>query len=258
MKFTSVQIAFFVYLIFFNVTGFADEKWGNMHLSYIREVENHLFLSDFQLGSEETIRDREGHGGSIGWLINNTGVSFFLLNIGTSNTEYVGTIEDGVNVSFVPQPGKGFDTLSTSKNIIYNFDLKFENNFVGISYTNWLITRASMETRFFAPSTYGLGFIFQKTSGTVEILDISGVKIAEAKYEPGIQRYFEMGWAFNFEFLFMSILFRNVTSPELTITECNSAAVGALACDRIRAATGNRNSSTQLFTGGVLTIGTLF
>lgn len=261
MKIQFLLIPFVIFCSLFPFASplLAEEDWGNMHLSYIREVDNHLYLSDFQLGSEEKIRDKEGHGASLGWLIRNTGVTFFLLNIGTSRTEYVGTVEDGVNVSFSPQSGSGYEALSESKNILYDFDLSFENTFIGFSYTDWRIPVEAMSSfNSFAPSTFGLGIIFQKASGNVDILDIGGTKIATARYESGTQRYYELGWAFNFEFLFLSILFRNVTSPELTITDCNTAAVGETACNRIKAATGNRNNSTQLFTGGVLTVGSLF
>jgi hypothetical protein len=56
----------------------------------------------------------------------------------------------------------------------------------------------------------------------------------------------------------MSFILRYVTSPVLNIESCNTEAVGDLACDRIKAATGNRNNSPQLFTGSVFSVGMLF
>ncbi len=47
-------------LIFTSVCQMLAEDWGNMHVSYIREIGNQLFLSDFQHGSEESIRDHDG------------------------------------------------------------------------------------------------------------------------------------------------------------------------------------------------------
>ena len=236
---------------------FSDE-WGNFTISYIREVENQLFLSDFQLGSEESIRDEEGHGFSLGMLINNKGTEFFHISAGISNTSYRGTIEDGVNVSFEPKIGTGFDALSQSKNIFYEFDLSFSNPFISISYTNWLITYWGLQFQIPLPSTYGIGFISQKAQGNVIIRGIDGSQIAEATYESGTQRFYSMGWSFNFEFLQISFIFRHVTSPALKIDSCNADAVGDLACARIEAATGNRNNAPQLFTGGVFTVGMLF
>jgi len=241
----------------FAQAAFSDD-WGNMNISYIREVENQLYLSDFQLGSEESIRDEEGHGISLGWLINNKGLEFFLLSVGISNTSYRGTVEDGVNVSFEPKTGTGFDALSQSKNIFYEFDLRFSNPFISISYTNWAITWAGLQMRIPLPSTYGIGLISQKAEGNIIIKSIDGTEIAEATYESGMQRFYSVGWSFNYEFLLMSLVFRHVTSPTLNIKSCNADAVGDLACDRIKAATGNRNNAPQLFTGGVFTVGMLF
>ena len=124
---------FMVLLTYGRVIG---EEWGNMHISYIREVNNQLFLSDFQLGSEESIRDKNGHGVSLGWLINNDGEKFFLLNTGISHTDYQGTVEDGVNVTFEPKTGSDYEALSQSKNIFYEFDQSFTNTFISLSYTN--------------------------------------------------------------------------------------------------------------------------
>ena len=117
MKFILFFLAFCI--TFSKITKVFGEEWGNMHISYIREVNNQLYLSDFQLGSEESIKDNNGHGFSLGWLIKNEGGKFFLFNTGISNTYYHGTIEDGVNVSFRPQSGSGYESLSQSKNIFY-------------------------------------------------------------------------------------------------------------------------------------------
>lgn len=245
-------------LFLFTLESAYGQEWGNMQVSYIREVGNPLFLSDFQLGSEETIIDKEGHGISIGHFFLNENSRFFLLNLGLSETSYVGTIEDGVNVGFQPKPGTGFDSLSESKNILYDFDLHFSNPFISISYTNWIITRESLKSNFLLPSTYGIGLIFQNSKGNIIIKDISGVQIAEATYESGTRRYASMGWEFNFEFLYFSMVFRYVESPVLKIESCNADAIGDQACSRFFAATGNRNVSTTLFTGGVLSVGVIF
>jgi hypothetical protein len=120
------------------------QDWGSMQISYIREVGNYLFLSDFQLGSEEWIADKEGHGLSIGWLLRNKNSEFFLVNLGYSQAIYDGTVEDGVNVHFQPKTGSGFEALSTSNNIVYKVDLQFDNPF--ISYRILIPPRWSSDT----------------------------------------------------------------------------------------------------------------
>jgi hypothetical protein len=234
------------------------EEWGNYHISYIREVGNQLYLSDFQLGSEETIKDEDGHGISIGRFFNNNGVSFFLISLGTSQTIYRGTVEDGVNVGFTPSIGSGYEVLSSSKNIFYDVKLEFTNNYISFNYTNWNILRYSLRSHYLLPSTYGIGLIFQTAKGNVDIKGIDDTLIARASYQSGVQRFFYLGWSVNYEFLYLSLLARYVTSPVLEIDYCNLEAVGQAACDRIEAATGNRNNSTTLFTGGVFELGILF
>jgi hypothetical protein len=245
-------------LILMNAGLLVAQEWGNTHISFTREVGNQFHLSDFQLGSEEKISDNEGHGLSIGRFINNDGVSFFLVSAGITKTNYQGTVEDGVEFSFAPNAGSGYETLSSSNNIFYEVDLQFTNPFISLSYTNWNIVRYSIESNFLLPSTFGFGLVFQKAEGKVDITGIDDTLIASASYESGIQRFYHLGWSANYEFLFISLLIRNVTSPVLNIDSCNVAAVGETACDRIEAATGNRNQSTQLFTGGVLEVGMLF
>ena len=67
MKFVLYILATFN-LVFSTYGQVSAEEWGNMHISYIREVENQLFLSDFQLGSDiftfETWFQLEGTGTS--------------------------------------------------------------------------------------------------------------------------------------------------------------------------------------------------
>jgi len=235
---------------------FAEE--GGSYVAYIREVGNELFLSDFQLGSTERIKDQDGHGGAFGWIIKNEGVSFFTFEMGGSQTKYVGTVEDGVNVSFSPESGSGFEALSQSNNVKYDVDLSFSNPYVGLTYTNWEITKHSMRNRWFAPSTYGFGLVKQIARGEVQILGSDGTTLATAKYQSGNRRFFNLGWGFNYEFLYMSLLFRFVESPVLEVLSCNQTAIGQTACDRFEAATGNRNNATNLFQGGVLKIGILF
>ena len=94
--------------------------------------------------------------------------------------------------------------------------------------------------------------------GNTVIKGIDETVIAEATYDSGLQRFYLLGWAFNYEFLQMSLILRYVTSPVLNIESCNSQAVGDLACDRIESATGNRNNSSQLFTGSVFSVGMLY
>ena len=247
-------------LVFSTYGQVSAEEWGNMHISYIREVENQLFLSDFQLGSEESIRDKNGHGVSLGWLINKNEGKFFLLNTGISHTDYQGTVEDGVNVTFEPKAGSDYEALSQSKNIFYEFDQSFTNTFISLSYTNWEITMHGIRhwKGTPIPSTYGIGLISQKVEGNTIIKGIDETLIAEATYKSGLQRFYLLGWSFNYEFLQMSFILRYVTSPVLNIKSCNTEAVGDLACDRIKAATGNRNNSPQLFTGSVFSVGMLF
>ena len=235
------------------------QEWGPLQFSYIREVGNVLYLSDFQLGSNETIADNEGHGASIGWLFKNTGSEFFLLNVGYSRTEYVGRVEDGVNVSFEPKAGTGFEALSESNNIIYDINVRFENPFISFSYTNWDIVAFGIHASNIPwPSTYGFGLIFQSADGGIDITSIDGTPIAEASYDSGTRRFALLGWDYNFEFMYISLILRHVESPVLNVSNCNSDAIGDLACDRVLAATGNRNAATTIFTGGVLAVGVLF
>ena len=231
---------------------------GDLYLSYIREVSNPLFLSDFQLGSQEQIKDTNGHGGALGVLFSTGPTSFWTFEMGNSQTLYQGQIEDGVEVNFAPQAGSGFEALSLSNNIVYDVNLAFSNPYVGLTYTNWDITAQSLRSNYLLPSSYGFGIIRQKVEGEVVIKGVGGEPIATAQYESGNQRYFQMGWIIGFDIVFFELSLRNVTSPILKVTSCNRAAVGETACQRIEAATGNRNNSTQLFTGGVFKAGILF
>lgn len=237
----------------------AQDQYGDMHISYIREVNNQLYLSDFELGSQETIKDSEGHGIAIGWFFANEGDKFFLLDMGYSKTKYNGTVEDGVSVSFNPKAGTGYDAVSESKNIIYDVDLEFDNPYIGISYTNWeFAINAWAHSNIPVPVTWGVGVINQKARGDVKISTTEGVSIAEATYKSGLQRYYLVGISFNVEFVYFSLVLRHVTSPELEITSCNENAIGKDACDRFYAANGNRNNAPVIFTGGVLSVGIMF
>lgn len=250
----SILIGIFLVLAFSKI--WAEE--GPLRISYIREVENQLYLSDFQLGSNETIRDQDGHGFSLGWLFFDDGLEFFELDVGLSYTKYKGTIEDGVNVEFVPQPDSGFDSLSESKNIIYDVDLNFRNPYVGLNYTNWRVVGFGFRGRVLLPATYSAGAIFQKAEGQVRIKGTDGTEIAKASYRSATQYYGGVGWSYHLEAFYLTLLLRYVTSPVLEIESCNEVAIGEAACKRVQAATGNRNNSLQLFTGGVLSAGILF
>ena len=255
------SIIFFILIFFVSSTSrvYAQERNENMHISYIREVNNQLYLSDFELGSSETIKDTEGHGIATGWFFANEGDKFFLLDMGYSKTRYNGTVEDGVSVSFSPKTGTGYDAVSESKNIIYDVDLEFDNPYIGISYTNWNLTADGLRfSNFPIPPTWGVGIISQKAKGDVKIRTTEGIDIAEATYKSGLQRYYFMGYSFNIEFVYFSIILRHVTSPELEVTSCNEDAIGKEACDRFYAANGNRNNAPVIFTGGVLSVGIMF
>ncbi|MDT8447477.1 MAG: hypothetical protein RRB13_11350 [bacterium] len=231
---------------------------GGLHIDYLREVSNELYLSDFQLGSTERIRDYQGHGFALGYVPSNDSKSFWNLEAGSSSTHYKGRIEDGVSVDFSPQAGAGFDALSQSNNIFYEVDLEFINHFVGLAYTNYDWAAAQMRGAGFGFATFGLGVIQQTTGGQVSIQGIDGTEIATAHYQSGIQRYVSFGWSFNYDFLFFDLGLRLVTSPILQIDTCNREAVGETACQRIEAATGNRNLSGQAFAGGVFKVGVFF
>ena len=255
------SIIFFILIFFVSSPSrvYSQERNENMHISYIREVNNQLYLSDFELGSSETIKDTEGHGIAIGWFFANEGDKFFLLDMGYSKTRYNGTVEDGVSVSFSPKAGTGYDAVSESKNIIYDVDLEFDNPYIGISYTNWEFAMdAWFHTNIPVPVTWGVGIINQTARGDVKISTTEGVDIAEASYKSALQRYYLVGISFNVEFIYFSLVLRHVTSPELEVTSCNEDAIGNDACDRFYAANGNRNNAPVIFTGGVLSVGIMF
>ncbi len=257
MDFFGAKFIFFLgCALLFGVPLLQAEGKGSFSINYIREVANELYLSDFQLGSAERIRDPDGNGVGVSMFLANQGSSFWALEFGRSTTKYQGKVEDGVNVSFVPQPGSGFEALSSSSNVVYEMDLEFANPYIGLNYTNWAITRASHG--WLLPSTYGIGRIQQKAKGEVRILSLSGVELARAKYRSGLHDYYQLGWAVNFDFVYLSLTLRHVTSPVLEVLSCNEAAIGKQACDRFYAATGNRDAATQIFTGGVMQIGILF
>lgn len=232
----------------------AAAEEGDFYLAYVREVGNQLYLSDFQLGSQEAIRDQDGHGTALGWLLNYTGYSFWNFEIGRSTTLYQGRVEDGVNVDFSPQAGSGYGAVSESKNIYYDVDLTFDNPYFALQYTNWLIPQEALKQGYWAPSTFVIGVIQQKAQGEVSI-KAKKVEIATAEYDSGNRKYYALGWSFKWEFVYFGIIFRNVQQPMLQITSCNEAAVGSLACERINAATGNRNQTAAVFNGGLLQLG---
>jgi|SRR3989339_2206170 len=235
-------------------TPLAAAEDEDFYLAYVREVGNQLYLSDFQLGSQESIRDQDGHGTALGLLLNYTGYSFWNFEVGRSTTLYQGRVEDGVNVDFNPQTGSGYGAVSESKNIYYDFDLTFDNPYFALQYTNWKIPLESLKNGYLLPSTYVIGVIRQETQGEVSI-KAKKVEIATAEYESGNRKYFALGWSFKWEFVYFGIIFRQMEQPPLRITSCNKAAVGNLACDRIYAATGNRNQGPSVFTGGLFQAG---
>ena len=51
---------------------------------------------------------------------------------------------------------------------------------------------------------------------------------------------------------FIGFSFRAFQAPALKIKNCNEAAIGALACQRVKGTAGNRNQQSNAFQGGLL------
>ncbi|MDT8447476.1 MAG: hypothetical protein RRB13_11345 [bacterium] len=223
---------------------FAEDARDRSRLYYLYEVANQLPLSDFELGSGEVIRDRDGNGFGLALVIKRGDKISLALDMGNSATQYLGSVEDGVEVGFEPQSGSGYEALSSSTNVTYNFDMKFQNPYLGA-------------TIYFDHFLIGGGRLFQSAQGNVT-LSSQGVELVEATYVPGNQMYWQAGFTADLDWLYISILARGFEAPELKILSCNAAAIGDLACARIEGATGNRNQRSTNFGEGVLRVGFLF
>jgi hypothetical protein len=211
---------------------------------YLYEVGNEIQLSDFEMGSDEKIKDKDGNGIGFNWLLKKGEKVILELDGGYSRTIYKGQVEDGVEVSFSPQAGEGYDALSSSKNVTYDFDLEFQNPYIGLNvgYENFRI---------------GGGRIFQSSKGDIKIY-AEDFEIVRAEYETGTQLYYQLGFELHLEDLFFKAFFRAFEAPALNITYCNAAALGTLVCNRIEGATGNRNNRSTSYGEGLLEFGMYF
>ena len=216
----------------------------SMRVYYFYEVGNQIPLSDFALGSTELIRDKDGNGAGFSWVIREGNKLKLELDFGYSQTVYQGKVEDGVDVTFEPQAGQGYNVLSTSKNVTYDFDLVFQNPYIGFNVVAGYF-RA------------GGGRIIQSVEGEIT-LTAENIEIATAEYETKNQLYGQVGLEFNLEGLYFAVFVRAFEAPALKITSCNEKALGSLVCSRIEGATGNRNLRSNAFGEGVIHAGFMF
>ena len=99
MTYYPMKFVFNFLLLFILFTSFASGE--EFFISGIREVSNELHLSDFQLGSQERIKDQTGFGSSLGWVSGSVSdLAYVDIELGSSETLYQGEIEDAVNVEF--------------------------------------------------------------------------------------------------------------------------------------------------------------
>ncbi len=216
----------------------------DLGIYYLYEVGNQIQLSDFEMGSDEEIKDKDGNGLGINWVLRRGKLVILELDFGYSHTSYKGEVEDGVDVSFAPQTGSGYEVLSSSKNVTYDFDLEFANPYVGLNIG-------------FGNIRIGGGRIFQSASGEVKIY-AEDFEIIRAEYETETQLYYQLGFELHLENLFFKAYYRGFEAPSLKITYCNETALGSLVCNRIEGATGNRNNRSTTFGGGLLQFGLYF
>jgi len=223
---------------------YADPARDGARLYYFLEVGNQIALSDFQMGSIETIKDKDGNG--LGWsfLLREGHTINLALDMGYSKTIYKGAIEDGVDVAFTPQSGTGYEILSSSTNVTYDFDVAFQNPYLGLNvlFDHFLI---------------GGGRLFQTAQGGVR-LSSQKIAIATASYKTGTQMYWIFGFHGALGNLYFGAYARGFEAPALNIDSCNIAALGELACARLQSATNNRNLRSNQFGEGILKLGLLF
>lgn len=216
----------------------------SVRIYYFYEVGNQIPLSDFALGSTEMIKDKDGNGLGFSWVIREGNKLKLELDLGYSRTVYQGEVEDGVDVTFEPQTGTGMEVLSQSKNVTYDFDLVFQNPYIGFNVV----------VGFFR---FGGGRILQSVEGDITLY-AENIEIAKAEYETKNQLFGQAGLDFALEGLFVGAFIRAFEAPSLKIISCNEAALGQLVCQRIRSATGNRNLRSNAFGEGVLHLGLMF
>jgi hypothetical protein len=246
LKFAGSCVSLIILLVILNsIDALAELPDYDKRVYYFYEVGNQIPLSDFNLGSDETIRDQDGNGLGFSYVFKKGKNLLAELDLGYSRTVYKGRVEDGVEVAFEPQTGSGYDILSSSTNVVYDFDLEFQNPYIGINFV------------FFFGLKIGGGRIIQSSSGDV-ILYAEDIKIAEAEYETKNQLYGQVGFEFNLDWLYVGGFVRAFEAPALKITYCNEVALGTLACSRIKGAAGNRNLRSNAFGEGVLQLGILF
>ncbi|MBT4087711.1 MAG: hypothetical protein HOE30_04375 [Deltaproteobacteria bacterium] len=247
IKTSNVLMTTFILLL--GLLGFAGQAKAqaedySVRIYYFYEVFNQIQLSDFALGSNETIKDTDGNGLGLSWVIKEGKNLKLELDLGYSRTKYTGSVEDGVEVTFEPQIGSGFDVLSQSTNVVYDFDIEFQNPFIGF---NFVLNHFR----------FGGGRIFQSSTGGVTLY-ASNIEIATAKYVTKTQLYGQAGFEFNLDSLHFGFLLRAFEAPTLQIINCNEAALGQTVCQRVQGATGNRNLRSNAFGEGILQIGFLF
>lgn len=216
----------------------------DMGIYYLYEVGNQIELSDFEMGSEEKIRDKDGNGLGMSWVLKRGEKVFLELDVGYSRTSYKGEVEDGVDVSFSPQSGSQYEVLSSSKNVTYDFDLEFQNPYIGLN----------IGIDFFR---LGGGRIFQSSEGDIKLF-AEDFEIVRAEYETETQLYYIAGFELHMDDLFFKLYYRAFEAPTLKVTYCNEMALGSLVCKRIVGATGNRNNRSTTFGGGLLQFGIYF
>ena len=163
----------------------AEPSPYDVRIYYFYEVGNQIPLSDFALGSDELIKDNDGNGLGFSWVIREGNMLKLELDMGYSRTIYQGEVEDGVDVTFVPQTGSGLEALSQSKNVTYDFDLVFQNPYIGFNAV----------IGFFR---IGGGRILQSVEGDVT-LSAENIVIATAEYETKNQLYGQVGFDFIIE-----------------------------------------------------------
>ncbi len=246
-----IQRRFFIFIVGFvstlgvlaiNVA--AEIPSYSARIYYFYEVGNQIPLADFALGSTEMIRDKDGNGLGFSWVVREGNELKLELDFGYSQTVYRGEVEDGVNVTFVPQTGTGMEILSQSKNVTYDFDLVFQNPYIGFNVV----------VGYFR---IGGGRIIQSVEGDVTLY-AENIEIARAEYETKNQLYGQIGLDFILEGLYFGAFVRAFEAPSLKIISCNEAALGTLVCSRIQGATGNRNLRSNAFGEGVIHAGFMF
>lgn len=231
-------------LLWFPTGIFAQASDYSSRVYYLYEVGNQIPLSDFNLGSTEFIKDTDGNGVGFSMVIKEGNKLKLEFDLGYSRTEYRGSVEDGVDITFEPQVGSGYETLSQSTNVVYDFNIEFQNPYLGLCVVAEIFRACG-------------GRIFQSVEGDISISS-SNIELATAEYETKSQLYGQAGFDLALDNIFFGVTIRAFEAPSLKITSCNEAALGALVCQRIQGATGNRNLRSNAFGEGVLYLGILF